>query len=149
MASRTGKVLDDVVAILTGAGLSQSFTPLKKFYWEIRPKDFPTLTVLVLPAARKIDTLVRSRNIVTVSVAVVVMKMIGKTDPATVDPLIQLTEEIEDRLSDHTYRDLSTSGASRTGDPVLTDPPYDAEMMKNPSAFVAVIGVDYAMEVTR
>lgn len=121
-------VLDHLNAGGSGA-YSMDFTAERR-YAPFEQLEDSTLRVLVIPANVTMPNLTRGKSEYSIGVYVVVMKRLEDAIdydlPAYVDPLIELTEEIESQL---TRAQLTDGTTSATCTAVTRDQVYNIEHM--------------------
>lgn len=130
--SRIADVAEMVADYLNAAGsgiYSMDFDAVRR-YAPFERLDDTTLRVLVVPASVTSPNITRGKSEYSISVYVIVMKRLDDTIdydlPAYVDPLIELTEEIEGQLTRVKLEDGATTAQCVN---VTRDQVYNIEHM--------------------
>ena len=99
-------IADAVVTELNGAPsgtFAQAFTAARQYRPQFDLVELKTVRVSVVPKAIGITGLMRNANQHDVSIDVAVQKKVSPTDPAELDGLMLLTEQIADLLQDELH----------------------------------------------
>jgi len=92
------EIADAVVAELNAGSFSQPFAAERHYLPVFELDDIKNLRVTVVPKGVAIQATGRNSNQHDVEIDIAVQKKLTKTDPAEIDPLMALVEEIADRF---------------------------------------------------
>ncbi len=135
--SRAIVLADAIVADINAQSFSMKFVAKRTYQTLYEIKDQKVLTVTVLIPGMIHDVLSRSGNQDTTSLIVLFSKHCVSEDNNTIDPLVDLVEEVADY-----FRDKNFAG-SLWVPPTVIDPFYDIDDMKNKRLFVSAINLKY------
>lgn len=103
MAADAINIADAMVVVLNGATLSQSFTAERRWLVVLELPTVAGLKVTVIPAMVAIKAFDLRRRAFDWSIAIAVQKRVSSPDPADVDPLVLLVQEIIDLFQPGAY----------------------------------------------
>ena len=134
-------IADAVVTKLNGSTWDQSFTATRKYAPTYRLRDMDTLTVTVVPAA-EITTLVgRSTRSHEYTIDVGVQKRFSSSALATIDPLMDLVQDINDAFVRAALSGYSS--AKWTGSEI--DPIFAPDHFQQFRQFTSVVHMTYVV----
>ncbi|MCC6165105.1 MAG: hypothetical protein IT182_17305 [Acidobacteria bacterium] len=135
-------VADAVVARLAGGTYSQSFTPVRRHLPVVTLDSLASLTVSVVPKSVAIEKGTRAKDLHTIVVDVAVQKKVNVDDATTIDGLMQVVEEIVNRLK---FQPLAGSVADAMPAEIANAPIYDPKHMEEWRVFTSLVTVTYRL----
>lgn len=137
MASRAIAVANNVVTALNSHAFAQTFTAERFIIPTLSLEGMSGLKVLVVPSAKQELPEDRQYDAMLNIVQVGVMKRLSTIDNSSIDPMLDLVEEINDFL-----KRLNMAGG---GQWVGTDnsPLWDEEHLKSLSQFTSILKISY------
>ena len=134
------QLLEAVVTELNSGGLSQSFTAARHYLPKFDLKETASLVVAVAPRSFTSEILSRERDQETLDVDVGVLKRLASEAASEIDPLVNLVQELKDRLR---AKSITTPAAVCTE--IVIDPLYDIDFLDQKRQFVSVLQLNWTL----
>lgn len=131
---------DAVVARLVGGAYSQAFTPVRRHQPVVTLDSLATLTVSVVPKSVEIVKGTRAKDYYTIAVDVAVQQKVNVDIPSTLDDLMQVVEEIVNRLK---FQALADPMADAQPLGITNAPIYDPKHLQEMRVFTSLVTVTY------
>jgi hypothetical protein len=136
---RTAELIEALVADLNDHVFSRDFTATRAFLPLADLGDMETLHVTVMPAGRTQALASRRTVQVDVRIEIAVQQRLGSDDPAAVDPLLGLVEELAEHLAAHRLGDAPGAEWVQTETSPLLAPEHLNELRQ----FTSLLAVTY------
>ena len=134
-------IADAVVEELNGESFSQAFTAVRAYVPRYEVKDLKDLTVTVIPGPLAIEGATRGSEKYDYTIMVGIQKKVDDDTPASVDPLMDLVEEIADFLTGRRLTSVPAARWEGTGN----DEPFIPEMMDQLRVFTSFVTIGYGL----
>ncbi len=145
MLAKIIKIADAIVAELTAATFSESFTPVSSYQPTYDLEDMKDLVVTVVPRGQTSSLASRASDLVEYSVDVAIQKKIATH--GDIEPLMELVREIADFLN---RRRLPAPSNDVTWIGTANDPVFGPGHLEQLRQFTSVLTVTYrAAETAR
>ena len=133
-------IANAMVTALNGSALSQPFEASRYYLPEFDLKEMDTLHVSVVPAELDEEIADRSRDRAEYKIHVAVQKRVTKSDPpgldpAAIDALMQLVEEIDDLFRHKPLMGYEAASWAKTEN----KPIYDPKHLKEHGQFTSLL----------
>ena len=134
-------VADAVVASLNGGSFSLPFTAERKYLPAVELADLAALHVTVVPKSVAISTATRDSSYFDCAIDIGIQKKVNPDDPAELDVLVNLAQEIVDHLR---LKQLPTLPAAAWLN-IAQEPVFAPEHLDQERAFTSVLTVSYRL----
>ena len=132
-------IADAVVTKLNAATFTQSFTAVRKYAPIYRLKDMDTLHVTVVPSSEDISPVNRADTEHEYTIDVGIQKRFSSDANTTIDPLMDLVQEVSDEFTGAGLAGYTSAHWVRT----TVDPIFAPDHMSKVRQFTSVVRLAY------
>lgn len=132
-------IADALVASLNAGLFSQPFKAERKYQPSFELPELQALQVCVVPRSVAIATATRESSYFDCAIDVGVQKKVNPDEPAELDGLMTLVEEIADHLRQHRLEDAPQAAWLS----IENEPAFAAEHLDQQRVFTSVLTVNY------
>lgn len=139
MSAELTQVAAAVVTALNAGSWSMSFTAVRQHVVSPKLEDLGTMLVAVVPISSDIEQFTRGSVVKVIAADVGVMARVSAIDTATIDPYVDLVDEIVDAF--HGKRLTGLPAAMCTAS--RPEPIYDALRLEQERLFFSIINLEF------
>ena len=141
MAAIVNTIADAVVTKLSAATFTESFTAVRKYSPTYRLRDMDTLHVTVVSSSESIEASDRSTRQHEYTIDIGIQKRFSSDALTTLDPLLDLVQEVSDEFTGATLTGYTAASWTRT----TVDPIFAPDHMSKFRQFTSVIRLTYVV----